>query len=81
MLTRLLALSSFFLAGSASKCDVEPIRVPLQDTQVLKDIEGSNMIGMRAHVGSQIQSILMLPWPCVQSFSNASQVFTGLAAT
>lgn len=73
MLAQLLALSSFILATHASKCDVEPTKLPLQDTQILEDVEASYMIGMRATFGSPAQSILMLPWPCVHSFPTAFQ--------
>lgn len=68
MLAELLALSSLIITTRASSCDAEPIRIPIQDTQVLEDVEGSYMIGMRATFGSPAQSILMLPWPCVLSF-------------
>lgn len=78
MLTELLALSSFILVTRGSKCDIEPTKIPIQDTQILDDVEGSYMIGMRATFGSPAQSILMLPWPCVPSFLTALQRCAGL---
>ena len=71
MLTQLLALSSLVLSTCASQCDIEPTRIPIQDTQVLGDVEGSYMIGMRATFGSPGQSVLMLPWPWVFSLTVA----------
>lgn len=55
----LLALST---PSDASQCDAAPIAIPIQDTQVLSDVDGSYMIGMRTQVGSPPQDILMLPW-------------------
>lgn len=74
MLTELLALSSLIMGTRASRCDVDPTRILIQDTQVLEDVEGSYMIGMRATFGSPAQSLLMLPWPCVLSSPLRSRV-------
>lgn len=79
MLSQLLALSSFILAGGASECDVDPIRVPIQNTQVLEDVDGSNMVGMRVTVGSPAQTIVMLPWAFVHSFPNVFRTLIGIA--
>lgn len=63
MLCQLVALTSLVLSTWAAQCNVEPQRILIQDTQVLPDVNGSNMIGMRATIGSPPQDILMLPWP------------------
>lgn len=62
MLLLSLALAVGTAAATATNCDVEPIRVAIQDTQVLPDVDVSYMVGMRATIGSPAQSILMLPW-------------------
>ncbi|ROV94092.1 hypothetical protein VMCG_08247 [Cytospora schulzeri] len=59
----LLVLFSVLLSPShGSQCDSGPISIPIQDTQVLPNINGSNMIGLRTQVGSPPQDILMIPW-------------------
>lgn len=62
MLSLALVLASLAVSTRATNCDVDPIRVAIQDTQVLPDVNGSYMIGLRATVGSPAQNILMLPW-------------------
>jgi hypothetical protein len=46
----------------ATACNSTPISLPIQDTQVLPDVEGSYMFGIRAQVGSPAQDVLMMPW-------------------
>ncbi|KAL1850732.1 hypothetical protein Daus18300_012810 [Diaporthe australafricana] len=60
---QLLWLVSFIASFvSASGCNSTPISLPIQDTQVLPNIEGSNMYGLRVQIGSPAQDIVMMPW-------------------
>lgn len=47
---------------ATAQCNSTPISIPIQDVQVLPEIEGSYMTGIRAQVGSPAQDILLLPW-------------------
>lgn len=62
MLQLLLLFSALFLPSHGLQCNSKPISIPIQDTQVLPSINGSNMIGLRTQVGSPPQDILMIPW-------------------
>lgn len=83
MLWIVLLLSAFIPSSHASSsCDAGPISIPIQDTQVLDDVEGSYMIGLRTKLGTPAQDILMLPWAYVMSnkfFSANSSDRTRLA--
>ncbi|ROV96865.1 hypothetical protein VPNG_09261 [Cytospora leucostoma] len=57
-----LLISSLLTPSYGLNCDAGPISVPLKDTQVLPDVNGSYMIGLSTQVGSPPQDILMLPW-------------------
>lgn len=55
-------VSSVVFPVSAAGRDSTPISTPIQDVQVLPEIQGSFMTGLRAQFGSPAQDISLLPW-------------------
>lgn len=58
----LICLVLMSTASEAVNCDASPVSLPIEDLQVVPDISGSFMVGLRATVGSPSQDIVMLPW-------------------
>lgn len=62
----LLCVVLMSTASGAVNCDASPVSLPIEDIQVVPDISGSFMVGLRATVGSPSQDIVMLPWAYVE---------------
>ncbi|KAF5673882.1 peptidase aspartic [Fusarium heterosporum] len=59
---QLLPLLMFASAICASPCDIDPLSLPIRDTQVLPNVKKSLMTGIPAKIGSPEQDIVLLPW-------------------
>lgn len=49
----------------ALSCNVDPLVLPIQDVQVIPDIDDSLIRGIPAKIGSEEQDIVLLPWAYV----------------